>query len=79
MLESIVECLKTAPEWTAAAMEDSIREFCETCGWKTRELFMTLRVAATGRTVSTPLFETMEILGREESMARLTCAIEMLS
>ena len=44
-------------------------------GWKAADLFMTLRVAATCRRVSTPLFETMEILGRPECLARLDDAL----
>lgn len=78
ILLGVERCLKTAAEWTASAMEESMRTFCETCGWKTRDLFMTLRVAITGRTVSTPLFETMAVLGRDESMKRLAHAIAKL-
>jgi glutamyl/glutaminyl-tRNA synthetase len=37
---------------------------------------MTLRVAVTCRKVSTPLFETMEILGREECLARVDAGVE---
>ena len=79
ILFGVERCLTSAAEWTAAAMEDSMRSFCETCGWKTRDLFMTLRVAITGRTVSTPLFETMAVLGRQESMSRLAHAIAKLA
>jgi glutamyl-tRNA synthetase len=78
VLKGVIACLESATDWTASGMEDALRAFCETCLWKTRELFMTLRVAVTGRTVSTPLFETMEILGRQESMARLAHAVEKL-
>ena len=40
---------------------------------------MTLRIAITGRPVSTPLFETMVILGPEESLNRLAHAIAKLA
>jgi glutamyl-tRNA synthetase len=79
ILLGVQRCLTTAAEWTAPAMEESMRSFCETYGWKTRDLFMTLRVAITGRTVSTPLFETMAVLGRDESMNRLAHAIAKLA
>ena len=48
----------------------------EAIGWKPADLFMSLRVAVTCRKVSTPLFETMEILGREECLGRVDEAIE---
>ena len=79
ILLGVERCLASAAEWTAAAMEESMRSFSETCGWKARDLFMTLRVAITGRTVSTPLFETMAVLGRQESMNRLAHAIAKLA
>ena len=43
-------------------------------GLKPRNAFGPLRVAVTGATVSPPLFESMEILGRERSLARLAAA-----
>jgi len=79
MLASARTCLAGAAQWTAEGMEAAMRDFCASSGWKTRDLFMTLRVAVTGRTVSTPLFETMAILGRDESMTRLDHAIEKLA
>jgi glutamyl-tRNA synthetase len=42
------------------------------------QLFTSLRVAVTGRTVSPPLFETMEVLGREVTLARVSQAISLL-
>jgi len=44
-----------------------------------KDLFMTLRIALTGRTVSPPLFETMEVLGREKTVSRLQKAADLLS
>jgi glutamyl-tRNA synthetase len=48
-------------------------------GLKPVQLFTSLRVAVTGRTVSPPLFETMETLGRDVSMRRIEQAIEALA
>jgi len=64
------------PAWEAKALEELVRVLAEELGWKPADLFMSLRVAVTCRKVSTPLFETMEILGREESLVRLDEAIE---
>ncbi|MGB2967947.1 MAG: glutamate--tRNA ligase [Phycisphaerae bacterium] len=64
------------PAWEAKALEELARSLADELGWKPGDLFMPLRVAVTCRKVSTPLFETMEILGREECLVRLDKAIE---
>ncbi|MCX5647989.1 MAG: glutamate--tRNA ligase [Planctomycetota bacterium] len=63
------------PAWETKALEELVRALAAELGWKPADLFMTLRVAVTCRKVSTPLFETMEILGREECLARVDGAI----
>ncbi|MCX5670872.1 MAG: glutamate--tRNA ligase [Planctomycetota bacterium] len=68
--------LAALPGWTAAALEPGMRSLAADLGWKHAELYTTLRVAITCRRISTPLFETMEILGREECLARVDGAIE---
>jgi glutamyl-tRNA synthetase len=57
-----------------AQLEASLRELAASRGVKTGQLFMTLRVASTFSTVSPPLFETMEALGRDRVMQRLAAA-----
>jgi glutamyl-tRNA synthetase len=62
-------------EWSAAAIEQALRAaLVEGLGLKPKFAFGPVRVAVTGRTVSPPLFESMEILGRERSLARLRAA-----
>jgi glutamyl-tRNA synthetase len=61
-----------------APLEEASRAHVEALGWKVRPLFMALRVAVTGRKVSPPLFESMEILGRERSLARVREAAKRL-
>jgi len=46
---------------------------------KRGDLYMTLRVAVTCRRVSTPLFETMELLGKQECLRRIEAARGKLS
>ena len=70
--------LTGAPQWAAAALEAPLRELVTELGLKPVQLFTSLRVAVTGRTVSPPLFETMEVLGREVSLTRLRQAIKQL-
>jgi glutamyl-tRNA synthetase len=60
-------------------MEARLRELVAELGLKPVQLFTSLRVAVTGRTVSPPLFETMETLGRDVSMRRIEQAIEALA
>jgi glutamyl-tRNA synthetase len=45
-------------------------------GLKPKHAFGPLRVAVTGRTISPPLFESMELLGRERTLARLDAAVK---
>ncbi len=71
--------LEDLPEWSAAAMEAPLRTLVEELALKPIQLFTAIRVAVTGRTVSPPLFETMEVLGRPTTLARLSEAIDRLS
>lgn len=59
--------------WTTASIEAALRaSLVEGMGLKPKLAFGPLRVAVTGRRVSPPLFESMEILGRDSTLARLT-------
>jgi len=60
------------------SLEDLLRPLAEELGLKTGQLFGTLRVATTGRTVAPPLFETMAVLGKEKCIKRIEMAIDML-
>jgi glutamyl-tRNA synthetase len=70
------EVLAAMPDWKAPAMEEAGRALAEELAWKAGEMFAPLRVAVTMRRVSTPLFETMELVGRDECLARLDEAVE---
>jgi glutamyl-tRNA synthetase len=70
--------LEGQQSWVAADMEAPLRELVAELGLKPVQLFTSLRVAVTGRTVSPPLFETMETLGRVVSLGRLRQAIQAL-
>jgi len=73
------EILMSLQGWEAAEMEARLRELVAELGLKPVQLFTSMRVAVTGRTVSPPLFETMEVLGRATSMERLDQAIKALA
>jgi glutamyl-tRNA synthetase len=67
-----------AEPWTHEAWEGGMRALAEEVGLKAGDLFMILRVAFTGSTVSPPLYESMEILGKDEVLARIDAAIAKL-
>lgn len=71
---AIKNMLKSAVEhcdWTHDAMESAIRDASDKAGLKAREVFMELRLAVTGKTVGPPLLESLEVLGKEETLSRL--------
>ena len=61
--------------WTTEAIDEALRAaLVEGLGLKPRNAFGPVRVAVTGRRISPPLFESLELLGREVSLARLATA-----
>jgi glutamyl-tRNA synthetase len=74
-----VERFEARDGWSHAALEELGRTWCEAHGWKPKHGFMVLRLAVTGRKASPPLFETMEVLGKEITRRRLRRAAELLS
>ena len=71
-LAAILPALEALPDWSAAATEAAVRHFAETAGLKLGQVAQPLRAALTGRTTSPPLFDVMAVLGRDESVARLS-------
>jgi len=65
------EVLSDISDWTHDDMEKAIRGAAEEKGIKPRDIFMELRIAVTGKTVGPPLLESLEILEKEETLARL--------
>jgi glutamyl-tRNA synthetase len=67
--------LADVTEWTTEAIELALRgALIDRLGLKPRKAFGSVRVAVTGRRVSPPLFESMELLGKPESMRRVAAA-----
>jgi glutamyl-tRNA synthetase len=72
--------LESVTEWTTDAIEAALRTaLIEGLGLKPRVAFAPVRVAISGRRVSPPLFESLELLGRERSLSRLTSAAHDIS
>jgi glutamyl-tRNA synthetase len=75
VLAASLAALEPLPTWTAADIEAALRAgLVDGLGLKPRHAFAAVRVAVTGRRVSPPLFESMELLGRERSLARIAAA-----
>jgi len=60
------------------SLEALLRPLAVELGLKTGQLFGTLRVAVTGRTVAPPLFQTMTVLGKEKCLKRIEVALDGL-
>jgi glutamyl-tRNA synthetase len=67
------------PDFAAGELEAICRGVAEAHGWKAGDFFRPLRVAITGRLVSPPLFGSMELLGRERTLARIDAGVGRLS
>ncbi len=72
VLDAATAALEALGEWTTASLEECLRQaLVEGLELSPRHAFTPVRVAISGRRVSPPLFESMEILGRESSLARM--------
>ncbi|HMU92953.1 MAG TPA: glutamate--tRNA ligase [Anaerolineales bacterium] len=72
------EILVAQPDISHERCEPPLRAYVEESGLNANQVFGILRVATTGQKVSPPLFESMEIIGREKCLARIKSAIELL-
>jgi glutamyl-tRNA synthetase len=71
VLPAAVETLAGVEPFEAEQIETALRGLAERLGLKPREAFQPIRLALTGSKVSPGLFESLELLGRDESLARL--------
>ncbi len=74
-LEAAISALESLEPWETEAIEGALRTaLIEGLGLKPKVAFGPVRVAITGRRISPPLFESLEILGRTTALARLRAA-----
>jgi glutamyl-tRNA synthetase len=78
-LAATAETLDSVDEWTIPAIEARMRALAEELDLKIGDLFMAVRVAATGSKVSPPLFETLHALGRTATLQRIERATDSLA
>ncbi len=60
-----------ATSWSGEVLEKEARDFCNKNSVKVGDYFMILRIAVTGRSATPPLWDVMEVLGKEETLSRL--------
>lgn len=84
--EESLEALKASEKKLASLesfshdlLENTLRDFAGELGLKAGQLFGLLRAATTGRNATPPLFDTMEVLGKERCLKRINSALEIMS
>ncbi|MGE5506210.1 MAG: glutamate--tRNA ligase [Actinomycetota bacterium] len=75
LLADFAAVLGQADAWRRDALEEAARTFAEARGQKLGKVAQPLRAALTGSSVSPPIFEVMEVLGRDETMGRIGDAL----
>jgi glutamyl-tRNA synthetase len=71
MLAALLPRLERAEPWTEDTLEAAVRGFADETGQKLGKAAQPLRAALTGRSTSPGIFDVLEVLGREESLARI--------
>ena len=78
ILESALPVLRKLEDFAAGSQHTAMAQLAKDIGLKNGAVFGSLRAAVTGQRVSPPTFETMEILGQEESLRRIQLALDSL-
>jgi glutamyl-tRNA synthetase len=74
VLAGAAETLRDVEPFTAEAIEQALRALCERLALSPRKALQPIRIAVTGSKVSPGLFESIELLGRDETLARISAA-----
>ncbi|HEY4693773.1 MAG TPA: glutamate--tRNA ligase [Bellilinea sp.] len=77
--KKIVKLLEALPDMNLETAEPPMRELVEQSGLKAGQVFGLMRIAITAQHVSPPLFESMQIIGKDKVVARMRRAVELLS
>jgi len=74
VLPAAAEVLAKVEPFEAGAIEAALRQLAERLGLKPRQAFQPIRLALTGSKISPGLFESIELLGRDAAVGRLSAA-----
>jgi glutamyl-tRNA synthetase len=76
IVQASYDAVAELPQWSTAAIQEALQaKLVDELELKPRVAFGPVRVAITGRRISPPLFESMELLGRDRSLSRLQSAL----
>lgn len=78
VLQRSIPILEGLDDFSHDSQYNALKEFAKDIGLKNGQVFGTLRATVTGQTVSPPTFETMEILGKTESIRRIQLTLDSL-
>lgn len=78
VLRKTIQIFESLPELSSESAEPLMRDLVEQSGLKPGQVFGIIRVATSGQPVSPPLFESLEILGKEKVLSRLEKALSIL-
>ncbi len=78
ILDLCVSSVQNIEKFEDKEIETALRSLVDTSEYKTGQIFMTIRVAVTGKTVSPGLFETMRVIGKERVLKRLQKSLSVL-
>jgi glutamyl-tRNA synthetase len=76
-LEAAADALAAVEPWSVGEIEAALKRLCEDLGEKPRTVYLPIRVAVTGSRISPGLYESLELLGRDASLARLRAGAEL--
>ena len=76
-LRSSIDALASVEPFTSYEIESALRGLTTTTGLKAGQLFTPLRVAVTAKRIAPPLFESIEVLGRERTLDRLRNGLDI--
>jgi glutamyl-tRNA synthetase len=76
-LQAARKALADVDDWDKESIEAALRDVVEARGLKPKEVFQPIRVAISGTTVSPGIFESLAVLGREESLVRIDSALNL--
>jgi len=74
VLRAVEAALAETEPWSAEAIEQTLKRLCDELGEKPRTVYMPIRVAVTGSRVSPGLYESLELLGKDEALERIRAA-----
>jgi len=79
VLTDTLDALESIEDWTTDNLTKTMDVFLKEKGLKARDVYMPLRVATTGSKETPPLFESIEVIGKEMVRRRVRCAVTALN